>query len=357
MKAIEAYQALAERLDSLPNGFPPTASGVELKLLAKLFSPEQAVLAACLRLTKETAAEIAVRTRHDPVETRKMLKSMARSGLIAAERVESGIGYGLMPFVVGIYEMQIERIDRELAELFEAYYQEAFGSALAFTPSFHRVVPIKESVRVDNQIQPYDQVNAILESARSWGVMDCICRKQKALIGDPCDHPVEVCMVFGSVPNAFDSNNTIRALTLEQAEETLRFAARSGLVHCVSNNQKGIHYICNCCTCSCGILRGIAELGVANVVAHSSFVNSVNLEVCIQCELCIDECPFDAISLTDQIQIDQQRCVGCGICIQHCTDDALELVPRAGSATPPETIKDWGSLRAQMRGLDLQDVY
>ncbi|MGD8633722.1 MAG: 4Fe-4S binding protein, partial [Anaerolineales bacterium] len=315
MSTMEPYRRLAARLNSLPNAYPPTDSGVELKLLAKLFSPEQAELASHLRLPKETAIEIARRLDREPGETRKMLKSMARAGLISAGRSEHGIGYSLMPFVVGIYEMQIEQIDQEMAELFETYYQEAFGSALGYKPSFHRVVPIQQSVRFDNQIQPYEHVNSILESAKSWGVMDCICRKQKALVGDPCDHPVEVCMVLGSVPGAFDASGTIRSLTMDQARETLQMAAQAGLVHCVSNSQRGLHYICNCCTCSCGILRGIADLGVSNVVARSSYVNTIDLDLCIECELCLDECPFEAISSATSIQIDPERCVGCGVCV------------------------------------------
>ena len=39
------YKRLAMRLDALPNGFPPTDDGSELKLLAKLFTPEEADLA------------------------------------------------------------------------------------------------------------------------------------------------------------------------------------------------------------------------------------------------------------------------------------------------------------------------
>ena len=39
------YRKLAERLDAIPNGFPETESGVELKLLAKIYSPEEAALA------------------------------------------------------------------------------------------------------------------------------------------------------------------------------------------------------------------------------------------------------------------------------------------------------------------------
>lgn len=48
-----AYKRLAERLDCLPNGFPPTDDGTELKLLARLFTPEEAELASQLRLILE----------------------------------------------------------------------------------------------------------------------------------------------------------------------------------------------------------------------------------------------------------------------------------------------------------------
>ena len=55
---------------------------------------------------------------------------MAKRGLITAGRVEGGLGYGLMPFVVGIYEMQVENLDADLAQLFEQYYQQSFGHIL-----------------------------------------------------------------------------------------------------------------------------------------------------------------------------------------------------------------------------------
>ena len=48
------YQALAHRLDSTPNGFPPTPDGAELRILEYIFTPEQADLASQLRLTLET---------------------------------------------------------------------------------------------------------------------------------------------------------------------------------------------------------------------------------------------------------------------------------------------------------------
>jgi len=59
------YRQLAARLDALPDGFPPTEDGAELRLLAELFTPEEADLAAQLRLTLETPRQIAARLDHD----------------------------------------------------------------------------------------------------------------------------------------------------------------------------------------------------------------------------------------------------------------------------------------------------
>jgi len=59
------YRKLAQRLDAIPNGFPETESGVGLKLLAKIYSPEEAALASEMRLTEESAGQIALRTGQD----------------------------------------------------------------------------------------------------------------------------------------------------------------------------------------------------------------------------------------------------------------------------------------------------
>ncbi len=352
------YRPLAQRLDSLPNGFPATPEGVELELLANLFTPQEAVLAAQLRLTLESPEQIADRLCADLETTRQMLKSMARNGLIAAGRMESGLGYRLMPFVVGIYEMQIGRIDSELARLFEAYYQHAFKQVLEVQPAIHRVVPVGESVRVDMEIHPFESIAGIVDSVQAWGVLDCICRKQKSLIGDPCEHPVDVCMALSQKPGAFDNSPIVRGLTKEEALATLRRAAQAGLVHSVSNSREGVTYICNCCTCSCGILRGLAEMGVANVVARSAFVNAVDEDLCLGCGDCLEYCQFDALSLNGVIQVEARRCVGCGVCVSSCPENALFLArrPEDEILPIPKSEMDWMHQRATARGLDLDKV-
>ena len=152
----QAYQDLAQRLDTLPNGYPPTEDGVELRLLALLFTPEEADLASKLRLTLETSKEIAGRLDRDQRATKSLLKTMLKKGLISAGRIEAGFGFGLLPFVVGIYEYQAGRIDSELARLFEEYYNQAFGEALSVEPAFHRVVPVKETISQEIEIRPHE---------------------------------------------------------------------------------------------------------------------------------------------------------------------------------------------------------
>lgn len=355
------YKKLAKRLNELPNGFPPTKDGAELRLLEAIFTPEEAALAAELRMTLETSKEIAERLDVDRKDLRKILKSMARKGLIEIGRAEKGLGFGLMPFVVGIYEMQIARLNEEMAHLFENYYQQAFRTMTEVSPQFHRVIPVQEAVQTGMKIDPYESAVNIVSSAKAWGVVDCICRKQKALIGDPCEHPLDVCMILSDRSSAFDGKKVIQAQTLEESLATLKKAAEAGLVHSVTNAKDNNTYICNCCTCSCGILRGMSEMGMANVVARSAFVNQVDSKLCVGCKICVDYCQFDALSLDEEevvIEVQGVSCVGCGVCVPACPEGALILVrrPEEEILEIPDTEEEWEEQRAIARGIDINLV-
>lgn len=354
------YAQLAARLDELPNGFPSAPDGSHLRLLAKLFTPEEAALAAQLRLTLETPAEIAARLGSDAQVLRKQLKSMVMRGLITAGRAPTGgLGYGLLPFVVGIYEMQTGRVDAELAQLFEDYYQQTYRQALPQQPPAHRVIPVGESVPNNVDVRPFESARDIILNAKAWGVTDCICRLQQNLIGHGCDHPIDVCMVFSDTPGTLDRKAGVRTLTQAEALDTLQRAANAGLVHSVSNNQRGLWYLCNCCTCACGFLRGLSELGVANVIARSAFVCVVDEAQCMGCGDCVSRCSFNALTVPDfTAQVSALRCAGCGACTIVCPNHALSLMrrPDEETITPPETEEEWRIARAAARGLDLTTV-
>jgi electron transport complex protein RnfB len=356
----DIYRNLAQRLDAIPNGFTATESGVELRLLAKIFTPEEAGLAGVMRLTTEPAADIAARAGVDPEAAYRALKGMARKGLIRAKKGEGGLAFGLMPFVVGIYEEQLPRMDAELAALFEAYYQETRGGGIVSdAPPVHRVIPVGQAIPFDVEIFPYEQASELLEAARSWGVRDCICRVQQGLVGKGCDRPVENCLVFAPIEGAFDHSQVSRPITKEEALRILSEAEEAGLVHSAANYRDRHYYICNCCTCCCGVMRGVAEFGLPTAIAHSDFRAVVDAEVCAGCGDCLERCQFGALSIPEYIcTVNYACCVGCGLCATECSTGALSLErrPEGEVPPPPADIKEWMVQRAQERNISIFDV-
>ncbi len=356
----EVYRKLAQRLDALPNGFPATESGVELRLLAKLFTPEEAALAAVMRLTREPADAIAALAGVDAETAYRRLKTMARKGLVRIKRGKGALLFGLMPFAVGFYEEQLPRMDEELATLVEQYFQETQGGGITrHTPALQRVIPVEASIPFELEIFPHERASELLENAKSWGVRDCICRVQQRLIGKGCDYPVEACLVFAPVKGAFDHSEVDRAISKEEALQILQEAEEAGLIHSTGNYVGPHYYICNCCTCCCGIMRGVAEFGVPTAIAKADFRAMVDAEACIGCGDCVERCQFGALSVPDgTCVVDEVRCVGCGLCATVCPTDALHLErrPEGEVSPPPADVREWGQRRAEERGISLAEV-
>ena len=357
----DVYRELAQRLDAIPNGFPATESGVELRLLARIFTPQEAALASVMRLTRESVADIAGRVGTDADTAYSILKGMTRKGLILAKKGEGQLIFGLMPFVVGIYEEQLPRMDEEMASLFEEYYQETGGGGglIQDPPPGHRVIPVEEAIPFEPEIFPYERASELLEGSKAWGVRECICRIQRGLIGKGCEHSVENCLVFAPIEGAFDRSDVTRAISKEEALQILRETEEEGLVHSTGNYRDGPYYICNCCTCSCAFLRSVAEFGVPTAIARSDFRALVDVEECSGCGDCVERCQFGALSVPDEVcAVDYTHCVGCGLCTTICPTDALGLERRPGGEipVPPANRKEWMTARAKERGISMLDV-
>lgn len=355
----DPYRRLAQRIDKIPNGFPPTDSGVELKLLAKMFTSEEADLASLMKLRPEPAAVIAKRADAKVETALEHLEAMAAKGLISVSKQEDELAFSLQPFVVGFYEAWLPRMDEEFASLFEQYLNESEGALLRTGPSLHRVLPVHLPIETEIEIFPYESATSMLDSAKSWGVRDCICRVQKTLIGEACGHPIENCLVFAPTAHAFESAEDVRVLSKEEAFAVLEDAEQAGLVHSSGNYRTGNSYICNCCTCSCGVMRGISELGIRTAVARSAFRVVVDVKKCMGCGSCIDRCQFGALSLVDGVaEVDPERCTGCGLCTTRCPSEALVLtrLPEEDISKPPATIRHWMRDKANARGISLEEI-
>ncbi len=99
-------------------------------------------------------------------------------------------------------------------------------------------------------------------------------------------------------------------------------AERVGLVHTVSNVASGIGYVCNCCGCCCGLLRGINEWGIEHSVAQANYFAEIDPLTCTACGTCEERCQVDAIAVSDDgvRVVRRESCIGCGLCVTGCPD-------------------------------------
>jgi Pyruvate/2-oxoacid:ferredoxin oxidoreductase delta subunit len=345
------YEQLADALDKLPNGFPRTPSRVEISILKKIFSPEEAALACQLGGTYEPLDNLAKRNGLPVDQTRRQLLKLVRRGVLWLDKEDGRPCIRLAPFVVGIYEAQLELMDHELAHLVEDYL--AHGGAEGIMkpqPALHRVVPAHGAVKTE-AVLPYEDVRAILLDANSFHIQDCICRAQQDQLGSRrCDFPVNMCLGFSSEQGAAG----LGFISREEALAILEKSEEVGLVHTVSNVMQGVGYVCNCCGCCCAILRSINEWGIENSVAYANYYAVIDPEVCAACGDCIQRCQVQAISEGENYSVvDRARCIGCGLCVTGCLNDAARLERKAEVeiVLPPVDFAAWEQERLHNRGL------
>jgi len=353
----DVYKRVAGVLDTLPNGFPATESGVEIKLLKKVFTPEQADLFCEMRLTFETADEIAGRTGRPLEGLEERLVGMSKSGQLFMVKLGKTRYFKMLPWAVGIYEFQLGRIDKEFAELIEEYAPVFSRQFFSKMPQVMQVLPIEEKISDKEEALPYEKVSSIIENGQSFLVNDCICKKEKGLLGKPCDRPVQVCLAIAPIPGVFDNAPMGRVISRSEAYALLKKTEEKALVHLTSNLQYGSFYICNCCKCCCGVLRSINEFGIpAGEVVNSHYYAEIDPDLCTRCGLCSDErCQVGAIEEgEDAYRIIRDRCIGCGLCISTCPAEAVRLIHKDPEkrVPPPITEETWFDERGKGRGVD-----
>jgi NAD-dependent dihydropyrimidine dehydrogenase PreA subunit len=344
------FGQLAEALDRLPNGFPRTPSRVEIAILERIFSKEEASLAGRLSGEFEPADEIAERAGLPVEAARRQLSEMVRRGLVWLDKRAGEPHFRLAPFIVGIYEAQIDLMDHELAHLVEEYLTHGGAAGIMKPqPALHRVMPAQRSVATE-WILPYDDVREIMLSAKTFSVNDCICRVQQDHLARSCGFPVTMCLSFSKAERPARPGDISR----EEALSLLDESEDVGLVHTVSNLMEGVGYICNCCGCCCGILRGITDFGIENSVAHANYYAVIDPDLCAGCGTCIERCQVSAIFEQDGVSIvDEERCIGCGLCVTGCPDGVARLLRRTEQETvhPPADFAAWERERLYRRGL------
>jgi len=343
----DVYQKLKNHLDTLPVGYPSTESGVELKILKNLFTHQQAKMAMKLDFIAKPLKKIYRKVRKENIsieELEQILDKMYSDGLINRgineENGENIKYYANAPFAIGIYEYQLNRLNKEFIDLAEQYFEEAFIDEynVSGIPQL-RTIPIEQAVETTSAVATYDDFRQVIEDCGGpIAVADCICKKEKDLLGEPCKQTDlrEICFSFRNAAKLYEEKGLGRFISKEEALEILEQAQKDGLVLQPGNSQRPM-CICCCCGCCCGILRNQKNYDAPVKFFATNYYAKVDSELCIGCGVCETRCNMDAVTIKDEISnINLDRCIGCGVCVPTCPEEAISLIQKEEEIIPPK---------------------
>ena len=322
----EVYENLAKHLDDLPGGFPATDSGVELRILKRLFTTQEAEIAQELSMMPESPSAIAERLGMEESDLAQILESMSKKGLIFSLYKGGQNLYMAAQFVVGIWEYHVNDLDEDLIEDCNEYFPHLMNKVwLKQKTKQLRVIPVSKSISAEMNIMPYEQAEKIIENQSKIVVAPCICRKEQTMVGKGCDRLLEACLVFGSGAYYYEKNGLGRSISQDEALEILNNGFEAGLVLQPGNSKKSAN-ICMCCGCCCQILKNLNTLDNPAKAVCSNYYAIVSEEDCTACGTCADRCQMDAITIEDTAHINGQRCIGCGVCVASCDSEAIVMM-------------------------------
>lgn len=349
-KDLDVYVRLQRHLDQQPVGFPATSSGAEIRILKHIFTPEEAAIAACLSWRPEPLEVIWPRARGlaaSPAALAAVLARIREKGGLESREVGNRTLYCNAPLVVGMYEMQVDRLTPEFLRDFNTYTRDRrFGIEFLSTslPQM-RTIPVAKSIQPRHHAAPFDSVTALLEGASApFVLLPCICRRKREMEGAPCrvTDEKETCLAMGDIARSILSGGAGREVSRREAMSLIERNQRKGLVLQPSNTERA-EFICSCCGCCCGILDIHQKLPrpldywAANFQAVSDPIR------CTGCGLCEDRCQVGAVQVVKALEkavVDLDRCIGCGVCVAGCPSEALALKKKPDPVRPPRNREE-----------------
>ena len=349
MESGTLYRQLQQHLDRMPIGFPATESGVEIRILRQLFTPEEAELTLEASAIPEPAATIHRRTRAMTLaEVTNLLNQMADKGLILRIHARREPLYAKLIFAVGFYERQLKRLTPELERDCREYILGAYAQASHSKKTTQlRTVPVNKTIAIERNVATYENIRGYVEShGGPFATMDCICRHGRELLGEKCTQTSlkENCLTLGVAAREMVRIGQARSISRENTLELLDAADKEGLVLQPENTRNPL-FVCCCCGCCCGVLTSAKRFPQPAEYFSANFQAELDADLCDSCGVCQSRCQMDALVDEDggpgggKPRVDHARCIGCGLCVTTCPSGALQLVEKAQRKVPPDDTK------------------
>jgi len=325
----KAYTTLAERFN-----YPESNS--LLKILQKSMSPEEVRLILELPLP---AGELAAKFSTTEEAINNTAKDLWHRGLITL----TPEGYAMHSSVIWLHDWSLapESVDPELIQMWKDWYETEWSQNIAQqlarpTGPPIRLVPSPQSLdaysaTATEPVLPYEDPRKIVEGVDLIGLRTyCVCRRMI-----DCGHPLDTCLQFNQYAEHDIDRSMARKVSVDEAISVLNMSAEAGLVHLLGNRAETsiMRSICNCCVHACIVVNSAVKYGtVRDVISKTRYEATVDDEACNGCQLCIDQCNFDAIEMVKpadskkyKAQMDPDKCWGCGACYTACVPEAISL--------------------------------
>lgn len=93
-----------------------------------------------------------------------------------------------------------------------------------------------------------------------------------------------------------------------------------------------------------GVIKNIA-MGLAakggKLEMHSLTKPYIKQSKCSKCKICLDVCPVDAITITDDDAVIGKNCIGCASCVEVCPDHAIQINWNEGSESTQKKMAEY----------------
>lgn len=339
----DIYRKLQRHLDQSPVPFPETESGVELSLLKKLFDETEANIALKLSALPEPMDRIFGRFKKGEI-TRELLQEkleglFEKGAIMAQSHEKKGRLYQKIPLAIGMFEYQVDRITRELAEDFFKYEDDGFAEAfIGVKTKQMRTIPVQVDIKAEFLIGSYDNARELIENSPGpFAVMNCVCRQAKEKMGKKCKQTSirETCFTLGNSAKFMMKKGVARELGRQEIKNLISRAEQEGMVLQPANT-KSPEFICCCCGCCCGVLTAAKKFPNPAEFVQYNFYAEIEPETCTACGECMEICQMDAlVSVNNHTEVLRSHCIGCGNCVNVCAHEAITLVKKEKQAVPP----------------------
>jgi Na+-translocating ferredoxin:NAD+ oxidoreductase RNF subunit RnfB len=343
------YGRLQKRLDRVPIGAPPAFALYEI--LKRLFTEEEAAIAAKMPVRFTDIHGIARRTRRSQDALRPVLERMADKGLVMDFERQGRTLYILSPTVLGFFEFAFMRVrddipQKDMARFMIEYAHERpdFAKAVfAGKTQAGRTLVHETALDPDDltRVLDHERATAIVRDAKAVAVSLCYCRHVMEHEGKSCGKALDVCTTLNAAADFVVRRGLGRKISREEALDILAATREAGLVHVGDNVRKRPAYICHCCGCCCMMLAAINRFRIFDAVVTSPFLAAAAGGACTGCGLCAKRCPVGAIEIRGtgkeaRAAVTAERCLGCGVCVPACARGAVSMERRAERIVVPE---------------------